>query len=469
MAGSNQASNLTGMLSQIGDTLGRDRDISGLTRNIENMSRPSIGADGEGMLRLADWQNQMGRAQEAAVTSRMMADQQTAVTAQQTAARKAAVDAYAVQSQELLRQRDVAIREGNESEISAIDAKLSNLAVPNADAMSHYKNVSAAIGDQDKVHATNRTNAGVDKFRRNEDEIARLRQDVGQPGPKGEAAAQRIAALESQNRQILQAPGVADAVKKIADTETAVAGNAEQRRVSDAEKKVWDAFSGPGGEIALEALLENNPELAQSAAGAIKEIREFKEEREKVLAEQPTVASNEALGKDIVEKYEAITGLKDFEKKTFKARVEQVQKQYAGLPDVARTKLMDLYTEAFKAASSVAGTERAATAGLEAEQRSLERSINTRTLSNSQLQAGADALPSSNLFTRALNAWDGGTFDNPQLIVIHEVARDQLRLSSGLPPKYKYDSNGKAVLDKNNQLIPADASEGPKTAADYLN
>ena len=41
MSGSNQATNLTGMLNQIGQQLGKERDISGLTRNIQNMSRPS--------------------------------------------------------------------------------------------------------------------------------------------------------------------------------------------------------------------------------------------------------------------------------------------------------------------------------------------------------------------------------------------------------------------------------------------
>ena len=87
MAGSNQATNLTGMLNQIGNTLGRERDISSLTRGIENMSRPSgmFGGPAPGTdeydEQLTNWQTKMGRTQEAAVTQANLKQRQAAETA----------------------------------------------------------------------------------------------------------------------------------------------------------------------------------------------------------------------------------------------------------------------------------------------------------------------------------------------------------------------------------------------------
>lgn len=70
MAGTNQAVNLGGMLSQIGNTLSSGYNADGLTRNIENMSRPDVAPDDiEGKRRLMDWQQQMGREEAARTTA----------------------------------------------------------------------------------------------------------------------------------------------------------------------------------------------------------------------------------------------------------------------------------------------------------------------------------------------------------------------------------------------------------------
>lgn len=69
MAGVNQAANLSGMLSQISDTLGRERDISSLTRGIENMSRPNVDPTNAAQLEgLMNWQQRMGREDAARTT-----------------------------------------------------------------------------------------------------------------------------------------------------------------------------------------------------------------------------------------------------------------------------------------------------------------------------------------------------------------------------------------------------------------
>ena len=70
MAGSNQAVNLGGMLSQIGGAVGEMGAVGeNFTRPIQNMSRPNVDPnDPEGLKRLMQWQQQMGRTQEAALT-----------------------------------------------------------------------------------------------------------------------------------------------------------------------------------------------------------------------------------------------------------------------------------------------------------------------------------------------------------------------------------------------------------------
>lgn len=144
MSGSNQATNLTGMLNQIGQQLGKERDISGLTRNIQNMSRPSGITEEEAKRReiekaatpssssspspspspspssggmfgglmqsvgqapvrgtdaydqkLMNWQTKMGRTQEAAVTQAAMKQRQAQQLSKIEAAKTAGDNAFA--------------------------------------------------------------------------------------------------------------------------------------------------------------------------------------------------------------------------------------------------------------------------------------------------------------------------------------------------------------------------------------
>lgn len=75
MAGTNQAVNLTGMLSQIGSTLSKGVDISPLTSNIENMSRPKLDMNNPDSLeRYAQWAESTGKRQEAMTYRKQAAD-----------------------------------------------------------------------------------------------------------------------------------------------------------------------------------------------------------------------------------------------------------------------------------------------------------------------------------------------------------------------------------------------------------
>ena len=90
MAGSDQSKNLGGMLSQMGSTLGRAPDISQLTKNITNTTRPNVDpTDIKGMMQLQNWQQQVGR-EDAARTTQAGIGQLRAAGAKQAEAAKAA-------------------------------------------------------------------------------------------------------------------------------------------------------------------------------------------------------------------------------------------------------------------------------------------------------------------------------------------------------------------------------------------
>jgi len=90
MAGSDQSKNLGGMLSQMGSTLGRAPDISQLTKNITNTTRPNVDpTDIKGMMQLQNWQQQVGR-EDAARTTQAGIGQLRAAQAKQAEADKAA-------------------------------------------------------------------------------------------------------------------------------------------------------------------------------------------------------------------------------------------------------------------------------------------------------------------------------------------------------------------------------------------
>lgn len=76
MAGQSQAANLGGMLSQIAGTLGTSVDAEPYVRGVQNTFRPTV-TDPDSLEQqrgLMEWQNKMGRTQEAAVTMANMRD-----------------------------------------------------------------------------------------------------------------------------------------------------------------------------------------------------------------------------------------------------------------------------------------------------------------------------------------------------------------------------------------------------------
>ena len=99
MAGSNQAANLGGMISQIAGTLGTKVDAEPYTRGIENTFRPDADpTDLASMRNLYGWQQKMGRGEEARNTMVGIRDLETAEKEQkqirQGQARSAAINEY---------------------------------------------------------------------------------------------------------------------------------------------------------------------------------------------------------------------------------------------------------------------------------------------------------------------------------------------------------------------------------------
>lgn len=79
MAGSDQSVNLGGMLSQMGTALGSmGKAGDGLTRSIEGSFMPNVDPnDPESLRRMMQWQNSLGRTDEAAVTMGSIRDMET--------------------------------------------------------------------------------------------------------------------------------------------------------------------------------------------------------------------------------------------------------------------------------------------------------------------------------------------------------------------------------------------------------
>ena len=121
MAGTNQAVNLTGMLSQIGSTLSKGVDISPLTSNIENMSRPELDMNNPDSLeRYAKWAESTGKREEAMSYRQQAADLRKQI---QTNNRVASAYEDTTAGQMLAQNGDV---EGLEYYIKQLQGKMRN-------------------------------------------------------------------------------------------------------------------------------------------------------------------------------------------------------------------------------------------------------------------------------------------------------------------------------------------------------
>lgn len=454
MAGTNQSTNLTGMLSQIGDTLGRERDISSLTRGIENMSRPSgmFGGPAPGTAeydqQLVNWQTRMGRPEEARATAAMSQEKRLRAEAQASAAEASADDAYAARHTALYGERDRAIAAAeaaapNSTEyraalqrVSEIDTQLSAAGAQTSSQLglnSSFKDIRN--GQKERLDAVKVGNdvSYVDAL---DDFIAR--EDID-PDVRAAAAGKR--------EQYLNKPGVREALATRAEQNAKIkekdAAVTELQAQQDGEKAIREAFAAGGLKAAAEAAA-NHP----AAEAVFKAIKDAEEVSDKYRAMPTTLKANELLAKDITT---SIASLPENIPATVRAgfanRLKAIEEQGL-IPDQAHTaqeRMLTLYKNIGELNTRVILAKQAGDASAAAGRQATVDAIDTSTSSPTQLAIAAREVNIP--WTQAFADFAAGksqkegdpAIENYRLL--QEIAKD-LRLTPEMGQRFARDANG---------------------------
>lgn len=449
MAGSNQATNLSGMLTQMGQTLGRDRDISSITRGIENMSRPDSTGEG-GMLALADWQTRMGRAQEAAVTANLIQQEEVKRQAMADASSEQTDKMWTANYGRLVGERAKAVQDQNFGLVNEIDRKLAAAGPQTEKQLLAANRFGESIKAQDTAIAGARSVADVeayDKLSRQQEEY-RAKAAAAAPGsPEAQRYQQIVDGMErSKEKILLSNPDAVKAMKDIDDLKASQAGNMEKAKELDASQQLW--AEAAKGKEALQAFLDDNPELAKYAGNVLESMNKLEEERAKVLASPPSVEKNNELATELKKDFATIPGLTKTEQTQFDKRVDALTKSGLLLPKDAQEELLKLKATVYTRAGQVADIQRAAEAGERAKMSSAANSIAMRTVTKAERTAAKDLIPG-----KLAALYDYQTLPDFQQTEIDEVAKDQKRMGvPGLETFYQYDASGKVALDKDGKL-----------------
>lgn len=459
MAGSNQATNLTGMLSQIGDTLGRERDISSLTRGIENMSRPSgmFGGPAPGTAeydqQLVNWQTKMGRPEEARATAAMAQEKRLRAEAAATAAENSADSAYVSRHTELYRGRDQAIAAAeaaapNSTEYRAALQRVAEydqqLAASGAQTSSQlglnssFKDIRT--GQKDRLDAVKTANDvsyvdALDAFIARDD----IDEDV------------RAAAAGNRERY-LNKPGVREALATRAEQNAKIkekdAAVTEIQAQQDGEKAIREAFAVGGLKAAAEAAAKH-----PAAAAVFNAIKDAEEVTAKYTAMPTTVAANELLAKDITN---SIATLPENIPATVRVGFENRLRTYAEQGQLeaqamtAQEKMLTLYRNISELNTRVILAKQAGDASAAAGRQATVDAIDTSTSSPTQLAIAARELNIP--WTQAFADFAAGkpqrkgdkAVENYRLL--QEVAKD-LRLTAEMGRRYLREEDGSIKME----------------------
>ena len=342
MAGSNQAMNLTGMLSQIGGTLGSEiggQDL--MVRNIQNAGRPNVDpTDPVGMMKLADWQNKMGRTQEANVSVGMLSEKRLADAEAREKSKQAARDNYATEIAMYEQGRDRALAEGDDFEALSYDRKIQNLR-PTTEATQKMQTAALNNGATAfEARETQGRQSAAQQYVLNEKRLAELKamQANLQPGTDQYQNVERARGeLRARQDDMLRQPGMAEEIKKAGDTAAGISANsaaAEQVQMEDMLSKVA-AQTGLAG---FENYLNANPAMKPYAEPYRKALKEH----EDTLASLPPLVSEDSntiyvnhLRNDV----EALSDLSEAERQMWQDRISIAETNQAG-PGVAREQLI---------------------------------------------------------------------------------------------------------------------------------
>lgn len=456
MAGSNQAMNLTGMLSQIGGTLGSD--IAGqdlMVRNIQNAGRPNVDpTDPVGMMRLADWQNKMGRTQEASATTGMLQEKRLADVQAATDMENSLLDQYATTYAQAQADYQQAIDSGDPALINPARAKLTQVEgmARGAKQQALVKNGQTQTRELGKLGRETTQNHAVN-------EVLQLQQQMEDaPPPQQAAMQQRVNALMNQ-------PGVRDAVLdtkgKMIGNESAQLGLAEAKGQQEAIDSIASAHQAAGGgeegRKAVQEAIDKDPVLAVNGKEALARLDEMAARQEKWDVEAADADMVAEMDTSLTKQLESMLSsdkISTAQKTAFENRIKTAK---AGPMHLQAQRLKDMMKELDDREWGLWRDEKAEDARVNAEMRATQRSVDLAGVDSTYLEAAAEMLKRPGLIGRAFNAATGGpeslNEDASRALEIR-LARDLARRRvPGMEgnTEFMYDADGNVKI-KNGEM-----------------
>lgn len=475
MSGSNQATNLTGMLNQIGSQLGKERDISGLTRNIQNMSRPSgmFGGPEPGTdeydQQLMNWQTKMGRPQEAAVTQAAMKQRQANALEAKAAATTAGDNAFV---------KSLALASAN---LEA--AATSEDPTAYTQALAEYNKVASTAATTGQFDAVRTNGTQVDRFNTNAKEGANKRDHdaysnvkarqkaINQIPPERRTPQQvaeleqignRVAELEAKNPEAvnkyydnlnkkLDAEGKQTAAAREAGEEKAVAEGLKLLVEGKSGKEIQDVLADKYGAVASEA---------------IKVITDAVDSREKWGQKDNEIAYVTAGAADLkleVEKLrkagdEASTNLAD----ALDVSINLAESQKAGLPKTAVANIENAQNMLTAHLSGMALSRKKAEYQVAAE----EAGVANR----ARGQATPENLGQAYSFLEAKNASFFGGYDpTKDTTTMNVLASDFHLVELGLLEHTTFEWDGEGPLIRDGEFVTRSGKSVAEAAANARN
>lgn len=315
MAGTNQAVNLTGMLTNMANSIGAMPDISGLTANIQGMSQPTLNAnDPDSLEKYAKWAESTGKREEAAEYRKQAAQ----LRRERSTMKRAAVAAEkSTMGRTAASQGDV---RGTQLQLAELQKQMGQADTPQEQAAirAEMRSLEALLPDAQKIEKSNKANG-----------VLKLEQLI-ESGQLDEAQVPK--AREGINR-LMSDPEIARDVNKLRVQEVALqkemASMEADKYLADNQRALTEAIAAQD-ESALTSILANAPQGASGKVQAVvnsqlnieQSAAKWRAERQKMATpldlanpEETYGGLPEAFSKPIMAAYRAAA---DYQKKNFK-------------------------------------------------------------------------------------------------------------------------------------------------------
>lgn len=434
MAGSNQAMNLTGMLSQIGGTLGSD--IAGqdlMVRNIQNAGRPNVDLNTEkGMMQLMDWQLKNGRTQEANVTGGLLKNQQTlsdAAAGEEAGATWLQQVGEAAARVERERQGGAGTA-GLQKAVTEYNRVFSSApgAVPAAIRTQASKITDNVVKPAQAAAADTTANQMVDSVY-NMDKMLQ----------SGELSQQQAGAVRGARERALGQAGVREAYTARRENEAKAAKaqyEADERgQIAAGSQAITEAFATGGIEAAADAAAANPK--AEAVFKALKEVHDLRTE---LGTKEATADANAELAGKINTSINSLpANIPEATRQGFRSALETMEAAPDNVAHVTQQAMLNLLASVNTLSTKV-------TLQAQADAASASRS---REETLTRLETGVSDLTSLKVAASALgltwnqrlnNMFSGSTPPNEDFELIDQVARDMAKTPE-MPRRFQYDGD----------------------------